>query len=112
MKWSRLEQAHEPYVASIIYDLDVVGDYVRRFEADDALVFILGDHQPVKEASRSDLWDVPIHVAGPRDLVARFVESGGFTRGILPARDARPIPMEDFLPLFLRSLSDATRSGD
>jgi len=108
-KWSHLEQAHEPYVASIIYDLDVVGDYVQRFEADDTLVFILGDHQPVKEASRSDLWDVPIHVAGPRDLVARFVASGRFTPGILPAQAARPLPMEDFLPLFLKSLSEPTR---
>ncbi len=106
MKWSNLKQAHDPYIASIVYDLDVVGDYIRRFETPDTLVFILGDHQPVKEASRSDAWDVPIHVAGPEDLVARFQGNGGFGPGLRPPVDAKPLPMEQFLPLFLQSLSE------
>lgn len=105
MKWSNLEHAHDPYVASIVYDLDVVGDYVRKFEADGTLVFILGDHQPVKEASRSERWDVPLHVAGPEDLVARFRENGSFAPGLRPSAQADPLPMEQFLPLFLRTLS-------
>lgn len=106
MKWSNLKHAHDPYMASIVYDLDVVGDYIRRFETKDTLVFILGDHQPVKEASQSDLWDVPIHVAGPEDLVARFRSSTGFAPGLRPAADAKPLPMEEFLPLFLKNLSE------
>jgi len=105
MKWSNLKQAHDPYMASIVYDLDVVGDFIRRFESKDTLVFILGDHQPVKEASRSDLWDVPIHVAGPEDLVARFQATSGFGPGLRPPHDGVPLAMEAFLPLFLRSLS-------
>jgi len=107
MKWSNLKQAHEPYIASIVYDLDVVGDFVRRFETNDTLVFILGDHQPVKEAAQSDLWDVPLHVAGPEDLVARFRASHGFAPGVRPPPDAEPLPMEEFLPLFLQTLSEA-----
>ena len=106
MKWSNLKQAHDPYIASIVYDLDVVGDFVRRFETSDTLVFILGDHQPVREAAQSDLWDVPLHVAGPEDLVARFRATNGFSPGLRPAADAEPLPMEEFLPLFLRSLSE------
>lgn len=106
MKWSNLKQAHDPYIASIVYDLDVVGDYIRRFESNDTLVFILGDHQPVKEASRSDKWDVPVHVAGPEDLVARFRANRGFAPGLRPPPDAEPLPMDEFLPLFLRSLSE------
>ncbi|HEU5073023.1 MAG TPA: hypothetical protein VFU02_02605 [Polyangiaceae bacterium] len=106
MKWSDLKHAHDPYIASIVYDLDVVGDYIRRFETKDTLVFILGDHQPVKEASRSDLWDVPVHVAGPEDLVAHFRASTGFAPGLRPPPEAKPLPMEEFLPLFLRNLSE------
>ena len=106
MKWSNLKQAHDPYIASIVYDLDVVGDFVRRFEHEDTLVFILGDHQPVKEASLSDLWHVPVHVAGPEDLVARFRATNGFVPGLRPAATAQPVPMEEFLPLFLQSLSE------
>lgn len=106
MKWSNLKQAHDPYIASIVYDLDVVGDFVRRYETDDTLVFILGDHQPVKEAAQSDLWDVPLHVAGPEDLVARFRATQGFAPGVRPPPNAEPLPMEEFLPLFLRVLSE------
>lgn len=109
MKWSNLKQAHDPYIASIVYDLDVVGDYIRRFETKDTLVFILGDHQPVKEASRSNLWDVPIHVAGPEDLVARFRANSGFGPGLRPPPAAEPLPMEEFLPLFLQNLSEPSR---
>lgn len=109
MKWSNLKQAHDPYIASIVYDLNVVGDYIRRFETEDTLVFILGDHQPVKEASRSDKWDVPIHVAGPEDLVARFSSNSGFAPGLRPVPEAKPLPMEEFLALFLRTLSTPSR---
>jgi len=104
LKWSALEHAHGPYMATILYALDVVGDYVRRFEQEDAQAFVLGDHQPLSEASLSELWDVPVHIAGPAELVERFVEQG-FTPGMYPSGERPALAMEEFLPLFLRSLS-------
>jgi hypothetical protein len=104
LKWSNLQNAHRPYLLSIIYDLDVLGEYVERFENPDSLVIVLGDHQPVREASLSDAWHVPLHVAGPRDLVSRFVRRG-FEPGLRPAPDSEPLLMQQFLPLFLRTLS-------
>ena len=104
LRWSNLEDAHPAYVASIRYVLDVVGDYVRRFECSDALIVILGDHQPVREASQSEKWHVPAHIAGPEDLVSRF-RSYGFHGGIRPPAASKPLPMEDFLRVFLEALS-------
>lgn len=107
VKWSALEGAHEPYMETILYDLEVVGDYVRKFEAADALVVMLGDHQALREASLSESWDVPVYLAGPQEVVERFV-AHGFSRGIHPSSQA--LPMEAFLPLFLRCLSHDVRT--
>lgn len=104
LRWSNLEGAHPAYMASIGYALTVVGEYVRQFEAPEALIVILGDHQPVREASESDKWHVPLHMAGPEDLVGRF-RSRGFHAGLRPPANAEPLPMEDFLLLFLDALS-------
>lgn len=105
MKWSDLGNAHQPYIDSIVYDLNVVGDFIRRYERKGSLVLVLGDHQPVKEAAESDRWEVPLHVVGPDDLVRRFSKQG-FDAGMRPSDRQAALPMEEFLALFLRVLSD------
>jgi hypothetical protein len=44
---------------------------------------VLGDHEPARFVSGVDGFDVPVHVIGPPDLVARFAALG-WTEGMLP----------------------------
>jgi phosphatidylglycerophosphate synthase len=102
--WPDFSNATEPYVASIIYDMDVLRSYVTNFVKDDALIIILGDHQPVSELTEnSSSWAVPVHVMS-RDptLVAPFL-GRGYVPGMVPGSSSAP--MESFLFDFLNDFS-------
>lgn len=102
--WPDFNNAAEPYVTSILYDMRVLERYLVDFVKDDALVIILGDHQPVSEITESSpSWAVPVHVLS-RDpaLVEPFVRRG-YTRGMVP--DDASSPMESFLVGFLSDFS-------
>lgn len=107
--WSNLQDGGEAYVSSVIYDLEVLRRYIGERVAGGALVIFLGDHQPSAEVTGdSPSYGVPIHVVS-RDagLVDRFV-GAGYARGMWPRRGAgaaTPMPMERFLPSFLRLFS-------
>jgi hypothetical protein len=103
--WDRLEA---PYLESLAYDLDVLGDFVTSRVADGALVVILGDHQPPAFISGDkQKWTVPIHVLSKDpDLLAPFVAQG-YTPGAFPAPTAPVLGMEGFLPAFLDGFSSA-----
>jgi phosphatidylglycerophosphate synthase len=104
LDWSTFSLAGESYLGSILYDLDVLRDYLTRFVQDNCLVIILGDHQPVSEVTdNSPSWSVPIHVISrDSDLVAPFV-ARGYAHGMVPGKGT--LPMEDFLVEFLHDFS-------
>jgi len=102
--WPDFSNASAPYARSIVYDLDVLTHYMTTFVSDDALMIVLGDHQPVSELTDgSQSWAVPIHVIS-RDsaFVERFL-AHGYVRGMVPGTS--PSPMQDFLLTFLRDFS-------
>ncbi len=105
--WPDFSNAAEPYLTSILYDLQVLDDYLTIFVDDDSLFVILGDHQPVSEITdNSPSWAVPVHVIS-RDpsLVAPFV-ARGYTTGMIPSHPTSP--MESFLVDFLRDFSSGS----
>jgi hypothetical protein len=104
LNWPDFSLASEPYLTSILYDLEILRDYVTQFVRDDSLIIVLGDHQPVSEVTgNSPSWEVPIHIIS-RDpaLVAPFL-SHGYHRGMVPGNSSTP--MEAFLVDFLRNFS-------
>jgi hypothetical protein len=110
--WTNLADAAEAYDHSIAYDLDVIVDYVDRFVAGDALVIVLGDHQPVAEVTRfSGSSAVPIHVWSRNpDLIAPF-RARGYTPGLSPSRRDGPRGMETLLPDLLADFSTPPAGG-
>ena len=109
--WTNLADAADAYDHSIAYDLEVIVDYVGRFVTGDALVIVLGDHQPVAEVTRfSGSSAVPIHVFSRNPaFVAPFV-ARGYTPGLRPSRRAPPRGMETLLPDLLVDFSTPTAS--
>ncbi|HSZ82461.1 MAG TPA: hypothetical protein VLA14_09270 [Polyangia bacterium] len=104
--WTNLADAADAYDHSIAYDLEVIVDYVDRFVGGDALVIVLGDHQPVAEVTRfSGSSAVPIHVWSRNPaFIAPFV-ARGYTPGLRPARLEPPRGMETLLPDLLADFS-------
>jgi hypothetical protein len=94
-----------PYVASIVYDLKTLAAWLTRRDSD-ALVIILGDHQPPGFiAGEKQPWTVPIHVLSrDADLIWPFA-AAGYVAGAVPPSTGEFKGMESFLDDFLRAFS-------
>lgn len=94
----------EGYQAAIRYEFRVLGPALEKLPAD-ALVILLGDHQPPLDtalATRDPR--VPVHVlTRDADLLRHFVETG-FRPGMEPV-DGPALPMENFYGLFVQAVS-------
>src|SRR6185437_6525162 len=101
--WQHLEI---PYLHSVAYDLDVLGDWLASRVPENALVIILGDHQPPAFISGSGQpWTVPIYVLSrDPDLVAPFA-ARGYLPGAIPEQKAPWLTMASFLPDLLDDFS-------
>jgi hypothetical protein len=100
--WSNLGPA---YAQSVVYDLETLGAWLARLKGD-ALVIILGDHQPPGFISgEKQPWTVPIHVLSrDPDLVRPFARLG-YVAGPVPPEKGRFPGMESFLGNFLAAFS-------
>ena len=102
--WNNLDQ---PYLDSIAYDLKTLGAWLKGLDQD-ALVIVLGDHQP-PEITRvvGQPRTVPVYVlARDADLVQPFAALG-YTPGDAPPPHDNPEGMEKFLGEFLSGFSVA-----
>ncbi len=104
--WPNFTNAQEAYIRSVVYDFDVIGQFIEQFLTDDALVIIMGDHQPVVEVSGDESdHRVPVHVLSrDKALVEPFL-ARGFVPGLWPKGAAKPRSFETFLPDLLRDFS-------
>jgi hypothetical protein len=100
--WSHLDRA---YAESVVYDLRTLGAWLARLPGD-ALVIILGDHQPPGFISgQKQPWTVPIYaLSRDPDLLQPF-RAVGYVEGAVPP----PLPaakgMESFLGDFLQGFA-------
>jgi hypothetical protein len=104
--WPDLSKATEAYMTSIIYDVKVLKAYLEQYVDDDALIIILGDHQPnVQITGENRPWSVPIHVISRNpDLLEPF-RAHGYTPGIIPRQPPPHSGMQTFLYDFLEDFS-------
>ncbi len=89
------------YVTAFRYELDVLEGFLLNYVRGNALVIIVGDHQPPKLATHdSDSWAVPMHVLSKRQDLVRAFDALGFKEGLVP-REESSLRMADFLDRFL-----------
>ncbi|MBD3307216.1 hypothetical protein GF339_12365 [candidate division KSB3 bacterium] len=100
--WTDLSNASEAYAAAIRYDLRVLEAYLARYIEDDALILILGDHQPnVQLTGEESLWSVPIHVISRNPAFLEPFKQRGYIAGMIPDQPLPHHGMETFLTNFL-----------
>jgi hypothetical protein len=110
ISWINLPDAAEAYDRSVAYDLRVIVDYAIRFVPRDALVIVLGDHQPVADVTRfSASTAVPIHVFSRNPALVAPFRGRGYTPGMRPTRAAAARGMETLLPDLLSDFSGPSR---
>jgi hypothetical protein len=103
VRWEKLHEGGDAYVASLLYDFAVFQRYLALLTRP-SLVIIMGDHQPAGSVTEQDPSPaVPVHVLSrQRALVDAFV-ARGYVPGLMPAPGAAP--METFLVEFLETMS-------
>lgn len=110
--WPDLSNATEAYMASIIYEFKVLKGYLERYVDDDALVIILGDHQPnVQITGNNRSWSVPVHVISRNPDFLRPFALRGYTAGIIPRQTPPHKGMETFLYNFLQDFTRLPRKS-
>jgi hypothetical protein len=108
--WEHLQL---PYLASVAYDLQVLGEFLATRVSPGALVIILGDHQPPAIISgEGQPWTVPIHVLSQDPDLLRPFAAEGYTPGAFPEQKAPWPGMESFMPQFLDAFSTPAAASE
>lgn len=98
------------YLQSVRYNLAVLGGYLRQYAPTNALLLVLGDHQPPAVVGGREIpWQVPVHLFSRDPALIEAFEQAGFRSGITPG----PVALggiEMLGPLLLRTL-DSQRPG-
>lgn len=105
-KWPDLRESFEGYRTAIDYELTVLGEYLARFDHGDALIIILGDHQPNAHITGPDAPPlVPVHVISRKAALLEPFRKMGFAPGVDPPSVPPFAGMDTFLPDFLAAFS-------
>jgi hypothetical protein len=104
--WPDLTEAFDAYLTSIDYELKLLGDYLNRFDHGNALIIILGDHQPNAHITGPEAPSlVPVHVISREASNLKPFQEMGFAAGVIPPETAPFGGMHAFLPKFLAAFS-------
>lgn len=104
--WKDHDRVRDQYRLAVDYALQTVFAYAALHAADPPLLIIVGDHQAAGFVALDERPHVPMHVIGPKHLVAAVADSG-FTPGLIPEATTAVRPMSDMREHLLVSLSSA-----
>ena len=104
--WPDLTEAFGAYLTSIDTELTVLGDYLTRFDHGEALIIILGDHQPNAHITGPEAPSlVPVHIISRKASTLEPFRRMGFAPGVIPPDTPPFAGMQEFLPDFLAAYS-------
>jgi hypothetical protein len=101
--WRDHDRVRDQFRLAIDYSLSTVGAWAARRAEEPPLLIVLGDHQPARFVAGTEGYDVPMHVIGPADLVARF-DGPGWAEGMIPPAGGPSLRMDALRDLILRAL--------
>jgi hypothetical protein len=110
--WADPARVRAAYAQSIVYSLDQLVTFVQRYRADDLVVVLLGDHQPVSIVSgQGASRDVPVTIVARDPAVLATAAAWGWSSGMRPAATAPVWPMDAFRDRFLTAFGPAARNA-
>jgi hypothetical protein len=98
------------YLTSLLYDLRSISEFLARYVRGDALVLVLGDHQPIAPVAGDDhSFLTPLHVISRSPELLRQFQALGCTPGMIAPRPdgVDPLKMEDLGLRLLTALNVA-----
>jgi hypothetical protein len=96
------------YQGTIAYDLQVIGRYLQG-RSDDALVIVLGDHQPPVITSGNASFDTPVHILSRNPKRLEEFMREGFVQGLrIPDTKGAVVAHSGLFSLFVRAMARAS----
>ncbi len=94
-----------PYADSFVYTFTYLAGYLHERMPADAVLILLGDHQPAASVTGPGArWDVPVHVVTRNDDIAAALLAAGFVEGVeLPANAHSTRKMHELTPVLLHA---------
>jgi hypothetical protein len=102
--WRNNDRVRAQYRLAIDYALQTVLSYAERHADNPPLMIVLGDHQAAGFVALDQGRDVPIHIIGPTDLVARTAAFAPHP-GLVPPPNAPTVAMDQLRDLVLRAFT-------
>lgn len=94
----------ESFTEAVDYDLEVLVSYLEPLSGD-ALVIMMGDHQPPLVSDADETYDVPMHVLSRDPALLLDFREAGFTDGMTLEPEAfTPLDHEGLFSLLVRTL--------
>jgi hypothetical protein len=99
-------QVRAAYGRSLAYSLGTLISFLRTYGDDRTVLIMLGDHQPIPEATGADAGrDVPITIIARDRAVLDRVAGWGWRDGLRPPPDAPVWTMDSFRQRFVETFS-------
>lgn len=99
ISWKYRSKVQDMYAKSLDYTMDILGEYAALY-ADDAVIIVLGDHQP---APIINGWgksgDVPIHIISRDSKILDRLSGNSWNEGMMPLADLESVPMQSMRKL-------------
>jgi hypothetical protein len=101
---------YQRYFADVVYEWRVLADFIEARRDEDALVIVLGDHQPLLHCDATETFNTPVHViARDPSLVDAFADVG-LEKGLyVPPGAHPPLRHEGFFSLLVSKLTGIAR---
>jgi len=101
--WPDLSNAATAYTDALKYDFAVLAGFLQRIARGEALVLVLGDHQPARQLTGPNQpWSVPVHAVSRNDRLLQPWIAAGFTPGVIPSQPSPHEGMESLRTILLR----------
>ena len=93
------------YLATLRYQFDWLSGWLAEHAPRDAVVIVIGDHQPIGTVSGPGAnWEVPVHVITRNETVLERLRARGLTTGVRPAGPALG-PMRALTPILVEAFA-------
>lgn len=98
-------QLRANYLAGIRYELEMLSDFILNHADEDAVFFLIGDHQPPSVSRRSDSFDTPVHIITRDPAYIDALAEYGFVESMV-VDDSKPSTLrhEGLYSMIVRTL--------
>ena len=112
VQWPELADAEEAYAAALTYEFNILQDFAENRIKSDALILIMGDHQPnLKITGPNQPWSVPVHILSRNSEIVKPFAARGYIPGMIPNQQTPHTDMASVMAALFEDFSTPVTAG-